>query len=107
MANVRRTNGSFGSSGPTRAREAILQAGAVSSPHILQLSRVADPEHLGKIDVPVAHELHGSGKNVQGHYTARVSYRWSAPRPPTSAHAVCPLTGQVARWLLTGKGILT
>jgi choline dehydrogenase len=71
------------------------------------LSGLADPEHLGKIDVPVAHELDGVGKNMQDHYSARVSYRWSAPGPPTSAHAVCPLAGEVARWLLTGKGILT
>jgi hypothetical protein len=34
------------------------------APHILQLSGVGDPEHLAKIGVPVAHELHGVGKNM-------------------------------------------
>ena len=46
--------------------EVILSAGAVGSPHILQLSGVGDPEHLAKIGVPVAHELRGVGrKQVQ------------------------------------------
>src|SRR6266851_1255900 len=55
-------------------REVILSAGAVGSPHILQLSGVGGPEHLGKIGVPVVHALPGVGKNMQDHYTARVSY---------------------------------
>ncbi|MGC2201165.1 MAG: hypothetical protein WA633_13605, partial [Stellaceae bacterium] len=45
--------------------------------------------HLDRIGVPVVHELRGVGKNMQDHYAARVSYRWSAPRPPTSARAAC------------------
>ena len=56
------------------AREVILSAGAIGSPHILQLSGVGDPEHLGRIGVPVVHELRGVGKNMQDHYVARVSY---------------------------------
>ena len=52
----------------------ILSAGAIGSPHILQLSGVGDPEHLGRIGVPVVHELRGVGRNMQDHYVARVSY---------------------------------
>jgi len=55
------------------SREIILSAGAVGSPHILQLSGVGDPEHLGNIGVPVVHELLGVGRNMQDHYTARIS----------------------------------
>ena len=33
--------------------------------------------------------------------------RSSAPRPPMSARAACPLPGEVMRWLITGKGMLT
>jgi choline dehydrogenase len=56
------------------AREVILSAGVVGSPHILQLSGVGDPEHLGPIDLPLVHELRGVGRNMQDHYAARVSY---------------------------------
>jgi choline dehydrogenase len=52
--------------GADAAREVILSAGAIGSPHILQLSGVGDPEYLAKIGVPVAHELRGVGrKQVQ------------------------------------------
>ena len=54
-------------------REVILSAGAVGSPHILQLSGVGDPEHLGSIGVDLVHELRGVGRNMQDHYTARIS----------------------------------
>src|SRR6478736_1171729 len=41
------------------AREVILSAGAVCSPHLLQLSGVGDPEHLAKIGVETQHALPG------------------------------------------------
>jgi choline dehydrogenase len=89
------------------AREVILSAGAVGSPHILQLSGVGDPEHLGRIGVPVAHELRGVGKNMQDHYTARVSYPVVGAQTANERSRGLPLAGEVMRWLLTGKGILT
>jgi choline dehydrogenase len=55
-------------------REVILSAGAVGSPHILQLSSVGSPEHLGRIGIAVHHDSPGVGQNLQGHYIARISY---------------------------------
>src|SRR5712672_1826737 len=55
------------------AREVILAAGAVGSPHVLQLSGVGDPGHLGRVGIPVRHALPGVGKNLQDHYLARVT----------------------------------
>ena len=86
-------------------REVILSAGAVGSPHILQLSGVGDPEHLAKIGVAVAHELRGVGKNMQDHYAARVSYPVVGAQTANERSRGLPLAGEVMRWLLTGKGI--
>ncbi|HEX3524130.1 MAG TPA: GMC family oxidoreductase N-terminal domain-containing protein, partial [Stellaceae bacterium] len=89
------------------AREVILSAGAIGSPHILQLSGVGDPEHLAKIGVPVEHELRGVGKNMQDHYVARVSYPVVGAQTANERSRGLPLAGEVMRWLFTGKGMLT
>ena len=86
-------------------REVIL-SGAIGSPHILQLSGVGDPEHLGKIGV-VVHELRGVGKNMQDHYVARVSYPIVGAQTANERSRGLPLGGEVMRWLFTGKGMLT
>src|ERR1700732_4521393 len=88
-------------------REVILSAGAIGSPHILQLSGVGDPEHLGRIGVPVVHELRGVGKNMQDHYVARVSYPIVGAQTANERSRGLPLAGEVVRWLITGKGMLT
>src|SRR2546421_228241 len=89
------------------AREVILSAGAIGSPHILQLSGVGDPEHLAKIGVPVTHELRGVGKNMQDHYVARVSYPVVGAQTANERSRGLPFAGEVMRWLFTGKGMLT
>jgi choline dehydrogenase len=89
------------------AREVILSAGAIGSPHILQLSGVGDPEHLARIGVPVVHELRGVGRNMQDHYVARVSYPIVGAQTANERSRGLPLAGEVVRWLFTGKGMLT
>jgi len=89
------------------ACEVILSAGAVGSPHILQLSGIGDPEHLAKINVPVVHESRGVGKNMQDHYVARVSYPVVGAQTANERSRGLPLAGEVMRWLFTGKGMLT
>ncbi len=88
-------------------REVILSAGAIGSPHILQLSGVGDPEHLGRIGVPVVHERRGVGRNMQDHYQARVSYPVVGAQTANERSRGLPLAGEVLRWLVTGKGLLT
>jgi choline dehydrogenase len=88
-------------------REVILSAGAVGSPHILQLSGVGDAEHLGKIGVPVVHELRGVGRNMQDHYVARVSYPVVGAQTANERARGLPFAGEVMRWLINGKGMLS
>jgi choline dehydrogenase len=88
-------------------REIILSAGAIGSPHILQLSGVGAPEHLEKIGVPIEHELRGVGRNMQDHYTARVSYPVVGMATANEKSYGLPLAMEVMRWVLTGKGMLS
>jgi choline dehydrogenase len=88
-------------------REVILSAGAIGSPHILQLSGVGDPEHLGKIGVPVLHELRGVGRNMQDHYTARIAYPVVGAQTCNERSYGFPLAFEVMRYLVTGKGMMT
>jgi choline dehydrogenase-like flavoprotein len=88
-------------------REVILSAGAVGSPHVLQLSGVGDPEHLGRIGVPVVHALPGVGRNMQDHYVARVTYPIHGAKTANEHSRGLPLAAEVLRYLFTGKGMLT
>ena len=88
-------------------REVILSAGAVGSPHILQLSGVGDPEHLAKIGVPVVHELRGVGRNMQDHYSARISYPVVGMATANEKSYGLPLAMEAMRWVFTGKGMLS
>jgi choline dehydrogenase len=57
--------------------EVLLSAGAVQSPHILQLSGVGDPDRLAEAGVAVTHALKGVGENLQDHLDIILS--WETP----------------------------
>ncbi len=65
----------------TARREVILAAGAISSPHLLELSGIGRGPVMQKIGVPVVRDLPGVGENLQDHLQARAIYR--CPRPIT------------------------
>src|SRR5690242_11423597 len=88
-------------------REVILSAGAVNSPHILQLSGVGAPEHLSRVGIPVHHALPGVGQNLQDHYIARISYPVSGAVTVNERSRGLALASEIARYLVTGKGMLT
>lgn len=87
--------------------EVILAAGAIGSPHILQLSGVGDPDHLGRVGIGVQHELRGVGKNLQDHYLARISCEIQGAPSLNQLSRGIGLCGEVLRYVLTGRGILT
>jgi choline dehydrogenase len=89
------------------AGEVILSAGAIGSPHILQLSGVGDPEHLGSVGIDVHHELRGVGRNMQDHYLARVSCSVQGAPSLNQLSRGIGLAGEVLRYVATGRGILT
>jgi choline dehydrogenase len=88
-------------------REVILSAGAVGSPHILQLSGVGAPEHLTRVGIAVHHALPGVGQNLQDHYIARISYPVTGVATVNERSRGVALAFEVLRYLVTGEGMLT
>jgi choline dehydrogenase len=82
IENGRATGVEFSQGGVVRQvhadAEVMLCAGAVQSPHILQLSGVGDPERLGEAGVAVTHALKGVGENLQDHLDIILS--WETPK---------------------------
>jgi choline dehydrogenase len=66
-------------------REVILAAGAIGSPHLLQLSGVGPAGHLRARGVPLVHDLPGVGSNLQDHLDIIVSMK-SRTRLGVSLH---------------------
>jgi choline dehydrogenase len=56
-------------------REVILSAGAIGSPHLMQLSGLGPAGLLAQHQVPVAVDLPGVGENLQDHLQLRTVYR--------------------------------
>ncbi|MSO73752.1 MAG: choline dehydrogenase [Alphaproteobacteria bacterium] len=55
--------------------ELILAAGAVNSPHLLQLSGIGAPTLLSQYGIPLIHALPGVGENLQDHLQVRCAYK--------------------------------
>lgn len=59
------------------SQEVVLCAGAIGSPHLLQLSGIGPAEHLREHGIEVVHDLPGVGENLQDHLQIRSVYRVS------------------------------
>ena len=56
-------------------RNIILSAGAIGSPHLLQLSGVGPADRLNAVGVPTLHDLPGVGLNLRDHPQVRCIWR--------------------------------
>jgi len=61
-------------------REIVLSAGAIGSPHILNLSGIGNGEHLAAAGIPTIHHLAGVGENLQDHLQIRTLHATRRPR---------------------------
>ena len=57
------------------SKEVVLCAGAIGTPHLLQLSGVGPKELLKEHAIEVVHELPGVGENLQDHLQIRSIYK--------------------------------
>ena len=62
----------------TARREVVLCAGAIGSPHLLQVSGIGPAAVLAAAGVDVRHNLPGVGENLQDHFQARFVYEMAA-----------------------------
>ncbi len=86
-------------------KEIILSAGAVGSPHLLQVSGVGAKETLDAAGIELVHQLPGVGENLQDHLEFNFQYRC---KQPISLNGKLGLFSKAligARWLLFKTGL--
>ena len=88
-------------------REVIVSAGAVKSPHILELSGIGNPDLLSSLGIPVHHALPGVGENYRDHYAPRMNWRVKLPVTLNERSRGIPLMKEVFKYYTQRRGILT
>jgi choline dehydrogenase len=100
--------GAHGAPKEVRARrEIILAGGTFNSPQLLQLSGVGPAGLLQSLGIPVLHELPGVGENLADHYAPRFTARVKNIGTINELARGLRLVGEVAKWMVTRRGILS
>jgi choline dehydrogenase len=84
-------------------REVILSAGAIGSPHLLQLSGIGPREPLERAGVTLVHELPGVGANLLDHLAGGLFAHTRGVDTLASAESLRNLVS----WAIRGRGPLT
>jgi choline dehydrogenase-like flavoprotein len=87
--------------------EVILAAGAIQSPHLMELSGIGDPAVLAKAGLAVTHALPGVGANYIDHFCTRMNWRVKLPVTLNEQTRGPALVKAVAQYFATRTGILT
>lgn len=88
-------------------REIILSAGAYNSPQLLMLSGIGPAQELARHGIDVQHALAGVGEGLQDHYATRTVGRVKNTRSINEQVRGLTLAGEVVKWLVARKGILS
>ena len=86
-------------------REVILCAGAIGSPHLLQVSGVGPAAALQDAGIEVLHDLPGVGENLQDHLEFNFQYRCKQPISLNNQLGLFNKALIGARWLLFKTGL--
>ncbi|WP_260929594.1 GMC family oxidoreductase [Novosphingobium sp. 9] len=87
-------------------REAVLSAGALQSPKLLQLSGIGPREVLERAGVPVLHEAPSVGRNLADHAMFSMSWRLHNDPGANREFSGWRLMTHVLRYYLTRKGLM-
>jgi len=88
-------------------REVILAAGAVKSPHLLELSGIGQPTLLQSLGIPLQHELRGVGENYRDHYAPRMNWRVKLPVTLNEQTRGLAFVKEVIKYYTKRTGVLT
>ena len=87
-------------------RQLVLAAGAVGTPHLLQVSGIGPAEHLKRAGIEVRFDSAGVGEGLQDHYAARIATRVRDRTTLNERVRGARLAYEVMKWLANGKGLL-
>jgi choline dehydrogenase len=84
--------------------EIILCAGAMGTPHVLELSGIGPKEALERVGVPVVADLQAVGENLQDHLAVHMQHRCTRPVSLVAMRQKHRWPLIAAQWLFTGTG---
>lgn len=87
--------------------EILLSAGAVNSPHLLQLSGIGPANRLRVLGILPVHDLPGVGEGLQDHFATRVAHRVSSGGSLNERVSGARLLWEIGAWLARGTGVLS
>ena len=89
------------------AREVVLSAGSIGSPHLLQISGIGPAAELGQAGIPLVHDLPGVGANLQDHLEVYCQFKCTKPITLNTRLGLFSKFLIGARWYLfkTGLGV--
>lgn len=89
------------------ATEVVMAAGAVQTPHLLELAGIGDPARLSAIGITPRHALPGVGENYLDHFCTRMNWRVSQPVTLNESTRFPRLFLEVMKYGLQRRGVLT
>ena len=87
-------------------REVILAAGAIHSPHLLQLSGIGPGALLSRHEIAIRRDLPGVGGNLQDHVQVRPTFEVDSPTLNTQLRSPIFKVIEGTRYLLTRNGLM-
>ena len=88
-------------------KEIILCAGAIGTPHLLQVSGVGNSNYLKKTGIPIIHESKNVGEGLQDHYAVRVSNSIKLPITLNERARGYKLFLEIMKWFVLKKGLIS
>lgn len=88
-------------------KEVILSAGVIGTPRLLETSGIGDPAVLDNAGIRTRVALRGVGNNLQDHYVTRLCFRIKDIATANERSHGAALAKEVAKYMVSGDGILT